>query len=235
MNMTGLGLRFAGIMQSLAGKSLFLSLVMMMLGSLVLGMGMPTVPAYLIIVLVMGPAIEPMGVPTLTAHLFVVYFGVLSSITPPVAIAAFAAAPIARANPIAIGIDACRMALIGFIIPFVLIYNPSLSLVVDFTVEGFVWVCLRLVLAIWLLSTGVSGFAAARLPMWQRLLRVALGVLVLMPALGLEIGGTVAALLVTGADVFRRQGVAILPIAGETDAADRQMPGATTSTTNQSS
>src|SRR5690606_6058677 len=183
MNMTGLGLRFAGVMQSLAGNSLFLSLVMMMLGSLVLGMGMPTVPAYLVIVLVMGPSIELMGVPTLTAHLFVVYFGVLSSITPPVAIAAFAAAPIARASPMAIGVDACRVALVGFIVPFVLIYNPSLSLVIDFTFEGLVWVCLRLSLAIWLLRTAVSGFAAVELPAWRRLARLALGIGVLVPVL----------------------------------------------------
>ncbi|MCT7377875.1 TRAP transporter permease [Chelativorans salis] len=221
MNMTGLGLRFAGIMQTLAGNSLFLSLVMMMLGSLILGMGMPTVPAYLIIVLVMGPAIEMMGVPTLTAHLFVVYFGVLSSITPPVAIAAFAAASIARANPIAIGIDACRVALIGFIIPFVLIYNPSLSLVIDFTAEGFVWVCLRLGLAIWLLSTGMSGYAAARLPLWQRLARVALGVAVLLPELWLEIGATAIAMAVAGLDFLRRQGIEVLPTAGSTTAEKR--------------
>ena len=214
MNMTGLGLRFAGVMQSLAGNSLFLSLVMMMLGSLVLGMGMPTVPAYLIIVLVMGPSIEMMGVPTLTAHLFVVYFGVLSSITPPVAIAAFAAAPIARASPIAIGVDACRVALIGFIIPFVLIYNPSLSLVIDFSIEGFVWVCLRLILAIWLMSTGVSGYAAARLPMWQRPVRVLLGVAVLMPALSVEIAATCAALGIAGYDLLRRQDVNALSTTG---------------------
>ena len=213
MNMTGLGLRFAGIMREIAGDSLFLSLVMMMLGSLVLGMGMPTVPAYLIIVLVMGPAIEIMGVPTLTAHLFVVYFGVLSSITPPVAIAAFAAAPIARANPIGIGIDACRVALIGFIIPFVLIYNPSLSLVIDFTIEGFVWVCLRLTLAIWLLSTAVSGYAAARLPLWQRALRLALGVVILLPDLWIEAAGTLAALAVTGMDVLHRRERTTGPVA----------------------
>lgn len=218
MNMTGLGLRFAGVMQTLAGNSLFLSLVMMMLGSLVLGMGMPTVPAYLIIVLVMGPAIELMGVPTLTAHLFVVYFGVLSSITPPVAIAAFAAAPIARASPIAIGIDACRVALVGFIIPFVLIYNPSLSLVVDFTVEGFVWVCLRLTLAIWLISTGVSGYAAARLPLWQRLARVALGIAALAPLLSIEIAATCAGLAVTAYDWLRRQDAGVLKGSGERSA-----------------
>ncbi len=230
MNMTGLGLRFAGIMESLAGESLFLSLVMMMLGSLVLGMGMPTVPAYLIIVLVMGPSIELMGVPTLTAHLFVVYFGVLSSITPPVAIAAFAAAPIARASPIAIGIDACRVALIGFIVPFVLIYNPSLSLVVDFTIEGFIWVCLRLSLAIWLLSTGTSGYAAARLPVWQRLIRLVVGVGVLVPDLAVEISGTVVALLITGADLLHRQGIRVLPPDKEPAAEVVQEPGVATPT-----
>ncbi len=194
MNMTGLGLRFAGTMQSIAGESLFLSLVMMMLGSLVLGMGMPTVPAYLIVILVMGPAIEMMGVPTVIAHLFVVYFGVLSSITPPVAIAAFAAAPIARANPIHIGIDACRIALIGFIIPFVLVYNPSLSLVTGFTIEGFVWICLRLSLAIWLFSTGFSGFAAKRLSVPMRLIRFVLGFALLFPVLWVEALATLAAL-----------------------------------------
>lgn len=214
MNMTGLGLRFAGIIREIAGDSLFLSLVMMMLGSLVLGMGMPTVPAYLIIILVLGPAIELMGVPTLTAHLFVVYFGVLSSITPPVAIAAFAAAPIARANPMAIGIDACRIALVGFIIPFVLIYNPSLSLVIDFTIEGIVWVCLRLSLAIWLLSTAVSGYAAARLPLWQQGLRLGFGIVILLPDLWLEVLGTLIALGIAGADFFRRQGLRVLPAAG---------------------
>ncbi|MFV0383957.1 MAG: TRAP transporter permease [Paracoccus sp. (in: a-proteobacteria)] len=200
MNMTGLGLRFAGVMQDVAGESLFLSLVMMMLGSLVLGMGMPTVPAYLIVILVMGPAIEMMGVPTVIAHLFVVYFGVLSSITPPVAIAAFAAAPIAKANPIHIGIDACRIALIGFVIPFVLVYNPSLALVVDFSVTGFVWIVLRLGLAIWLFSTGFSGYAAARLSPQMRLLRFVAGFGALVPVMWAEVIFTAAGLLLATTD-----------------------------------
>jgi TRAP-type uncharacterized transport system fused permease subunit len=206
MNMTGLGLRFAGVIQDVAGDSLFLSLVMMMLGSLVLGMGMPTVPAYLIVILVMGPAIETMGVPTIIAHLFVVYFGVLSSITPPVAIAAFAAAPIARANPVAIGVDACRIALIGFIIPFVLVYNPSLSLVTGFTYTGLVWICLRLCLAIWLFSTGFGGYAAGRIGLPQRSLRLALGFAVLVPTLWIEAAATLAALALTAMDYAGRDG-----------------------------
>lgn len=194
MNMTGLGLRFAGLIQDAAGGSLFLSLVLMMLGSLVLGMGMPTVPAYLIVVMVMGPAIERLGVPTLIAHLFVVYFGVLSAITPPVAIAAFAAAPIARANPIAIGIDATRIALIGFIIPFVMVYNPSLTLVIDVTPEGLVWVCLRLGLALWMLNTGFAGYGGARIGIPMRVLRLALGLGLLVPVLWIEAAATLLAL-----------------------------------------
>ncbi|MEO3388684.1 TRAP transporter fused permease subunit [Mesorhizobium sp. CAU 1741] len=201
MNMTGLGLRFAGVMLDVAGESLFLALIMMMLGSLVLGMGMPTVPAYLIIVLVMGPAIEAMGVPTIIAHLFVVYFGVLSAITPPVALAAFVAAPIARANPILIGLDACKVALIGFVIPFVMVYNPSLSLVVDFTVTGFIWVALRLSLAIWLFSTAFTGYASGKLTFGWRIVRVVLGLAVLIPFLWLEVAAALLAALVAYRDL----------------------------------
>src|SRR3546814_7972764 len=117
MNMTWLGIRFANVILGLSGQSLFLALLLTMVGCLVLGMGMPTVPAYLIIVLTMGPAIQGLGVPTLVAHLFVVYFGVLSSITPPVALAAFAAAPICGASPMATAVEAVKVAIIGFIIP----------------------------------------------------------------------------------------------------------------------
>lgn len=152
INMTGVGLKFANVVLALSDGSLFLSLLLMMLGCLILGMGMPTVPAYLIIVLVMGPALESMGVSTLITHLFVVYFAVLSSITPPVALAAFAAAPIAGARPMGIAAESVKVGLIGFIIPFFLVYNPSLTLVVDFSLPAFLWAALRLTLMIWLLG-----------------------------------------------------------------------------------
>ena len=201
MNMTGLGLRFATVILSLAGDSLFLSLLLMMLGCLVLGMGMPTVPAYLIIVLVMGPAIEQLGVPTLIVHLFVLYFGVLSSITPPVALAAYAAAPISGAHPMGTAVDAVRVALIGFVIPFVLVYNPALSLVESFDAIAFFWVLVRLGVAIWLFTTGFSGYDGGTLPAWSRLLRVALGLSVLLPFAAVEIG---ALLLAVAILVFER-------------------------------
>jgi TRAP-type uncharacterized transport system fused permease subunit len=151
-----------------------------------------------------------MGVPTIIAHLFVVYFGVLSAITPPVALAAFVAAPIAKDNPILISLDACKVALIGFIIPFVLVYNPSLSLVADFTWTGFAWVALRLSLAIWMFSTAFSGYAAGKLPQHWRLLRIVLGLGVLVPWLWVEI----ACLALIAVVVFRDT-AAVLPARAE--------------------
>ncbi|HEX7043058.1 MAG TPA: TRAP transporter fused permease subunit [Burkholderiales bacterium] len=152
MNMTGLGLRFASFALELTQGSLVASLLMMAAACLALGMGMPTVPAYLVIILVMGPAVEALGVSTLSAHMFVVYFAVMSAITPPVALAAYAAAPIAEANPMGVGATAVRLSLLGFLVPFAFAYNPSLLLIGDFSWAGFAWAVLKLFVAGWLLS-----------------------------------------------------------------------------------
>lgn len=147
---------------------------------LVLGMGMPTLPAYLIIVLVLGPVVKGLGVDTLAVHMFVFYFGVLSAITPPVAIGAFAAAPIAGASPMRTAFVAVRLAVIGFIIPFIFVYEPSLLLMLDFEISAFMRVCVALTLAIWLLNTGASGFAGGRLSVFGRLIRIAIAVCLLI-------------------------------------------------------
>ncbi len=128
LNLTGVGLRFASLVASYADGQLAVSLLLMALACLLLGMGMPTVPAYLIIVLVMGPALQKLGVPIIHTHMFVLYFGVLSAVTPPVALAAFAAAPIAGAGAMRTAIEASRLALPGFVIPFAFIYQPSMLL-----------------------------------------------------------------------------------------------------------
>lgn len=128
LNLTGVGLRFASLVASYADGQLVVSLLLMALACLLLGMGMPTVPAYLIIVLVMGPALQKLGVPIIHTHMFVLYFGVLSAVTPPVALAAFAAAPIAGAGPMRTAVEATRLALPGFVIPFAFIYQPAMLL-----------------------------------------------------------------------------------------------------------
>jgi len=128
LNLTGVGLRFASLVASYADGQLVVSLLLMALACLLLGMGMPTVPAYLIIVLVMGPALQKLGVPIIHTHMFVLYFGVLSAVTPPVALAAFAAAPIAGAGAMRTAVEDSRLALPGFVIPFAFIYQPAMLL-----------------------------------------------------------------------------------------------------------
>lgn len=152
LNLTGVGLRFASLLSSLAEDQLILSLILMAIACLLLGMGMPTVPAYLIIVLVMGPSLQKLGVPIVHTHMFVLYFGVLSAITPPVALAAFAAAPIAGASPMSTALEASRLALPGFVIPFAFIYKPALLLGTGFTLGQSAQAILFVLLATILIS-----------------------------------------------------------------------------------
>ncbi|MDI5987474.1 TRAP transporter fused permease subunit [Halomonas sp. M4R5S39] len=187
MNLTGLGLRFASAAQALSDGSLLMSLIVMAMACLMLGMGMPTVPAYLIIILVMGPAVEALGVPTVAAHMFVVYFAVMSAITPPVALAGYAAASIADANPMGISVTAVRLALMGFLVPFAFVYSPSLLLITDFSLGEFVWVLLRLAAAIWMLA-----LFAGRGPLWATA-GMAGAILLVLPGLYLQLGVLAAA------------------------------------------
>lgn len=194
MNLTGLGIRFSNMVLAFAGSNLFFALVLMAMASLVLGMGLPTIPAYVIIIIIMGGAIEKLGVPKMLVHLFVVYFGVLSAITPPVAIAAYAAAPIAQSNPLHTAIQALKLSFVGFIIPFVLIYNPALSLVFEFEVVAFISVVFRLSLAIWLMTTSLGGVDRDRLSVYSRVLRMALGIAVLLNFVEVQAIGVVASI-----------------------------------------
>ena len=200
MNLTGLGIRFSNMVLAFAGTNLFFALVLMALASLVLGMGLPTIPAYVIIVIIMGGAIEKLGVPKMLVHLFVVYFGVLSAITPPVAIAAYAAAPIAQSNPLNTAIQALRLSFVGFIIPFVLIYNPALSLVYEFEIVAFISVFLRLSLAIWLMTTSLGGVDRDKLPIYSRVLRMAFGIMVLLNFTEIQIIAVIASLVLMYVD-----------------------------------
>ncbi len=202
VNMTGIGLMFAESVLTYAGSSLALALVMVMMASLVLGMGVPTGAAYLIIAIVLGPAISKLGVPQVAAHLFMLYFAVLSSVTPPVALSAFAAAPIAGAGPMETGWAAVRLAAPGFIIPFLFVFHPDVLLIVDgATVTGAVWACAAFAVATWGLVTGLGGWEGTPLPLWQRAARLAAGVM----ALSVEPAVALAALAALAALSFQRR------------------------------
>jgi TRAP transporter 4TM/12TM fusion protein len=123
---TGLGLKFSNLVISAAQGNLLLSLIYIALAALVLGMGLTTSAAYILTVIIAGPALVDLGVDLLTAHLFVFYYACLSTITPPVALASYAAAGIAGASPFRVGYKGMWIAIVAYIVPFFFVYNPSL-------------------------------------------------------------------------------------------------------------
>jgi TRAP transporter 4TM/12TM fusion protein len=128
MTQTGVGTIFGGWVIGLGEKSLFLALVMTMVLSILLGTGIPTIPTYIITAALAAPALAKLGVPLIESHMFAFYYGIMADLSPPVALAALAAAPIAKENPDKIGWEAMRIALAGYVIPFVFVYSPALML-----------------------------------------------------------------------------------------------------------
>ena len=190
INMTGVGLMFAEKVIALSADTLWLALIFVMLASLVMGMGVPTGAAYLMIAIVLGPVLSGLGLSLLAAHLFVVYFGVLSVVTPPVALAAFAAAPIAGADPIETAIDATRLSIAGFIIPFLFVYHPDMLLVLDgFNIGGLIWVIFIFIAATWLIATALSGWEFRKLQIWQRIVRLLAAILIVIPGVSTALAG----------------------------------------------
>ena len=196
MDTTGLGLKFAGLVENLGEQQLFLSLLVAMTGALILGMGMPTLPAYLIIVLIMGPSIKLLGLSSLVVHLFVFYYGVASSLTPPVAIAAYVAAPIAGANPIITAFMALRIGIAKFIIPFAFAYYPTILLVENFDFLTLISIVFRLILAIYLISSALSAFDRDKLSPISIILRLFIAFLSLLTPFEYHVPATIGGLLI---------------------------------------
>ena len=123
VSLTGVASTFAGYILAVGENNLFLSLLLTMLTCLVLGMGIPTIPNYIITSSIAAPALLDLGVPLIVSHMFVFYFGIMADLTPPVALACFAAAPIAKERGLKISMWAIRIAIAGFIVPFMAVYS----------------------------------------------------------------------------------------------------------------
>ena len=211
---------------------LMLALVTAMIVTILLGMGMPTLPAYVNVILIIGPLLVALGTSYFTAHMFIFYFAVASAITPPVAIAAFAASTISKAEPMATGVQAVRVGIVMFTIPFVFAFYPELLLIeqaqlapsidgslsdkkaylpgYDGTVqlEALGWLLLRLVVALYLVASALSRFDAARLSPYEVALRLVLAFLLLLKAptiAGSALAATAAYLLLHHAMARRRR------------------------------
>lgn len=177
---SGLGFGLTLTLVTIAGKSLLLLLVLCAIVSIILGMGMPTIGVYVLLAALVAPAMVEAGVNQMAAHLFVLYFGMMSFITPPVAVAAFAAASIAKADPFRTGFTAMRFGWIAYVVPFLFAMAPTLIMVGPWHRIAFDF--LTAMAAIWLLSAGVVGYALHRLGTIERLAFALAGALLLLPA-----------------------------------------------------
>jgi TRAP transporter 4TM/12TM fusion protein len=191
---SGLGLKFTELMIVLSGGKLILALILAMLAVIVLGMGMPTSAAYLIGAIMLAPMLIKLGTTPLAAHMFIFYFAVISMITPPVALAAFAAAAISESDLWETGIQAFKIAIPGFLIPYVFVYNTSLLL--EGPLWEIIWRTFVTIVGITALAGSVIGFFMRRSNLWERLVLLIGALLLIIPEmvtdfLGIAIVGAV--------------------------------------------
>lgn len=192
-SLTGIGLRMSEVIVTLAGGRLFPALVLTAMGSIVLGMGLPTTAAYVVLAALGAPALVELGVPLLAAHLFIFYFGAISNVTPPVSLAAFAAAGIAGASAMKTALTAMILALAGFIVPFMFVYGPPLLL------QGSViQVAVALVtgtVGVIALAAATMGFARRNLAWWERSVLAAASISLIFPGVATDTIGLSIVLL----------------------------------------
>ncbi|MBD3788129.1 MAG: TRAP transporter permease [Sphingomonadales bacterium] len=212
LSLTGIASTFIGAIIRIGEDNLFLSLVLTMLTCLVLGMGIPTIPNYIITSSLAGPALLELGVPLVVSHMFVFYFGIMADLTPPVALACFAAGPIAKASGLKISLQAIRLAAAGFIVPFMAVYTPALMLQGGGPVAEAVgyplavlYVVLKAVIAIALWGLAVVGFLQFPLRWYERVLAFAGGVSLIMALPGTDEIGFGLALAVAALLWLRRK------------------------------
>jgi len=195
LTLTGLGLKFAFLLVSIAGGKLFVLLVLAAMLSILLGMGITTSAAYILVAILVAPALTKLGVPPMVAHIFVLYFAVISTITPPVALAAYAAAGIAGSNPFMTGITASRVGIAGFIVPFLLVYNPSLT-ILSAKVVPLIWALVKACSAILCLSASLSGYLLRKTRICENILLLSSAGLLIPQYTGLNFIGLVILLSV---------------------------------------
>lgn len=221
-------LRSLDLAGSGSGVFQFLALFTTMCLAVLLGMGMPAVPAYINVALLMGPVLSGLGISVFTAHMFIFYFAVASAITPPVAIAAFTAATITKAEPMATAFSAVRSGVVMFIIPFVFAFYPELLVIEaaildpgslasaaqylpgydgQFHFGALLWLLVRLVVALYLVASALAGFDRKSLSLFEVLARLVLAILILFKPIEIHSVALVAGLVWLTAHYFSNKTV----------------------------
>ena len=180
-SLTGIGLRMSELIVTISGGNLLAALMLTAIGSIILGMGLPTTAAYVVLAALGAPALVQLGVPLLAAHLFIFYFGCISNVTPPVSLAAFAAAGISGSPALKTAVSAALLAGAGFLVPFMFVYGPELLLIGN-PVEIMLAFVTGLLGVIALASAGM-GYARRPLRVWERVIALGAALLLVYPGL----------------------------------------------------
>jgi TRAP transporter 4TM/12TM fusion protein len=214
--LTGLGITFTQWVVGLSQDTLILALIFTMAAGIILGMGMPTTPAYIIMVSLLVPALIKLGVVKPAAHMFAFYFAVLSAITPPVALAVYAAAGLARSNLWVTGWAAVKIGAAGFVVPFMFVYEPALLMIGDW--PTIAWRFVLSAIGISILAAGLHGYLLQPMPLWQRAIAIPAALVLIAPDLRTDIAGLV---MIAGLLAVQHQGWRARKLAGVSAAADR--------------
>ncbi|MCK4830799.1 TRAP transporter fused permease subunit, partial [bacterium] len=194
--LTGMGTKITTLVVGLSEGSLMIALPIVMLTSLIFGMGLPTVVCYVLLAATVAPSLVDLGVPPLAAHLFIFYFGMLCMVTPPVSFAAYAGAAIAGADPMKTGFSAWTFSLAGFLLPYMFVYNNSLLLMGS--ALSIIPALFTSLIGIVCLGAGIIGYFLKRTNPHERILLLASAFLLIKPGLTTDIIGLLCAILVIG-------------------------------------
>ena len=189
---TGLGQILINAIVGIAGGHLIIALVLTMVCCVILGMGVPTTANYIIMATTCAPILIQMGLPVLAAHFFVFYFGIVADITPPVALAAYAGSAIAKAPPMKTALNATRLAIAAFIIPYIFAYSPIMLFIGDdVNAINVIRVVITSFGGMFLIAAGLIGFMLQKLNIVLRLVSVAAGLMMIHPGAVTDLIGIV--------------------------------------------
>lgn len=187
---TGIGLKLASGLLALSGGNLLLTMFFTMITSIVLGMGVPTTANYVITSTIAAPALVQMGVPVLAAHMFVFYFGIIADVTPPVALAAYAASGISGGKPLMTGVNASKLAIGAFIIPYIFVMSPMI-LMINATAFGLIFSTVTAILGMVGVSSAMIGYLADHSKPIERVILFVGGILMIIPGVETDIPGMI--------------------------------------------
>jgi len=176
---TSLNIRFSSVLIALAGNNLFALLILAMVGAIILGMGLPTTPVYIILSVLIAPAMIQMGVLPLAAHMFLLYFGCMAPVTPPVGLGFYVAAGIAQSKPMATGLQAFMLSIAGFLMPFVFVYDPALLL--EGSIPQILWAVLTCLTGTVGLACGLVGHFLREISVVKRVILIVAAIMSIIP------------------------------------------------------